>query len=949
MSKSAPGFMPQRPPTPPAQRPDGYRVTPSYVTQQPPNQANNQVQSLRAMPPTGPPTQSSTPPNSDLKVQQLSQQPPMNIAYVSQPQVRSGAPNYFPRTLPTTTQTPKMANHRQGQQPLYQTQPTQYVPMAALQPTAMYLNPSATPVQYFNGGPRPQASFVTPGYQMIPSQHISYPFPQAPSQPQAAYVYNSSQLLQRPSPQVTSAAQSLSKIKLTLTDLHTGKDKLSEMDEQEQDDSHPPFGESSARQTPQPPLPNPNKEVQAAFVKQIMNANENNRKVYDKEFLLSLRHAPSSMKKPENLPADIMAGYLTNDDKEMKIFQAQAEDLLSSLNEKNLYNVLDDLECLDINSSFKIHIILDLIFEKVMNQNDFATIAATLCKELCYVEYVAKNIKEYMNFKILLINRCKFLFQNNLINKTERFEKVEEVEKCQDLDYKKELEQKLKHYDHNSKQEFLKTLNFIGELFKNNIIPYLVIMDFLEELFKRKDEKSIECICVLLATIGDKLDRINPRLESFLSEFEVFVKRNKYDVELGNMIQDVIGTTNVPEEKSNEKKYEDEYYQVKSLHQKLETSSNENYGREVAATTSKMNDELSQHPINIKQALKEYIDDDGCSLEKYENSIKMLLPDLDCSQLVFEGCMDVLEISKVARLRIGFLFNHLIKLGTITFQDYCTGLHKVLEEADDLSLDVQNIWEYIAELVVPITCDDDTNSIRLMHKLIKLLANSNGGTKVLTYMFKLIIQEKEMLKAAPSDCIIEPEITDSKSLQNSRFLPDSKVLISSLHDQSYRQNQISCEDIEKKMISFFESDTSFEEIKKWVSENLNKAFMKDKFIRILATACFKNSAVALKIQTDVLEKRYNLLIDLIDGDISKELQCLHALQVFAHEMNNPEGLLLDVCQHLYENNVISYESFFAWEKNTDPSEQMGKVEALKQLAEFLSLLRLSYEDDSKSY
>lgn len=44
------------------------------------------------------------------------------------------------------------------------------------------------------------------------------------------------------------------------------------MYEQEQDDSHPPSGESSARQTPQPPLPNPNKEVQAAFAKQVAQA-----------------------------------------------------------------------------------------------------------------------------------------------------------------------------------------------------------------------------------------------------------------------------------------------------------------------------------------------------------------------------------------------------------------------------------------------------------------------------------------------------------------------------------------------------------------------------------------------------------------------------------------------------------------------------------------------------
>lgn len=50
-----------------------------------------------------------------------------------------------------------------------------------------------------------------------------------------------------------------------------GQDALADMYE---DSSHPPSGESSARQTPQPPPP-PNKEVQATFAKQVAQAISN--------------------------------------------------------------------------------------------------------------------------------------------------------------------------------------------------------------------------------------------------------------------------------------------------------------------------------------------------------------------------------------------------------------------------------------------------------------------------------------------------------------------------------------------------------------------------------------------------------------------------------------------------------------------------------------------------
>lgn len=44
----------------------------------------------------------------------------------------------------------------------------------------------------------------------------------------------------------------------------------------------------------------------------------------------------------------------------------------------------------------------------------------------------------------------------------ERFKKIKEIENCQDLAYKENLQEKLKDYDHKSKQELLKISKFIG-------------------------------------------------------------------------------------------------------------------------------------------------------------------------------------------------------------------------------------------------------------------------------------------------------------------------------------------------------------------------------------------------------------------------------------------------------------------------------------------------------
>ncbi|KRT79502.1 hypothetical protein AMK59_6386, partial [Oryctes borbonicus] len=92
----------------PPQRTDpAFHVGQSYV-QPPPNQTGNQGPALRNMAPTGPPNQASTPPNSDLKVPQMSQS--VNLAYVPQP-VRGATQNYFGRP-PPQTQPARMPNHR---------------------------------------------------------------------------------------------------------------------------------------------------------------------------------------------------------------------------------------------------------------------------------------------------------------------------------------------------------------------------------------------------------------------------------------------------------------------------------------------------------------------------------------------------------------------------------------------------------------------------------------------------------------------------------------------------------------------------------------------------------------------------------------------------------------------------------------------------------------------
>lgn len=118
----------------------------------------------------------------------------------------------------------------------------------------------------------------------------------------------------------------------------------------------------------------------------------------------------------------------------------------------------------------------------------------------------------------------------------------------------------------------------------------------------------------------------------------------------------------------------------------------------------------------------------------------------------------------------------------------------------------------------------------------------------------------------------------------------------------------------------------------------------EKFIRALATAVFEDSINNKKLVPDRLYKNQVLFNRFVDNDAKYELQCLFALQALIHKLEHPQGkkkerdrklignlivfffagLLLSICDKLYNDTTFSQESFNAWQDSTDPAEQEGK-------------------------
>lgn len=91
-----------------------------------------------------------------------------------------------------------------------------------------------------------------------------------------------------------------------------------------------------------------------------------------------------------------------------------------------------------------------------------------------------------------------------------------------------------------------------------------------------------------------------------------------------------------------------------------------------------------------------------------------------------------------------------------------------------------------------------------------------------------------------------------------------------------------------------------------------------------------------------MQGHYKLIQKYVDNNTAYEVQCLYSLQALIDKMEHPQGryfliyfltyniicfllgLLLSICNQLYEDTTFCQESFIAWETSSDPAEQGGK-------------------------
>lgn len=160
---------------------------------------------------------------------------------------------------------------------------------------------------------------------------------------------------------------------------------------------------------------------------------------------------------------------------------------------------------------------------------------------------------EMTNFRKLLVARCEKKFEKDIIDVIEMECKRKEVKNTQTEDRNKILEDELEDFVDLNLRRSMGNIRFIAELFKLRIITAKVIHQCILRLLNQpEDEQSIECLCLLLETVGMELETVQfgadrlayssnqETVNSYFSALKSIANKPKSSNRTRFMIQDLV-------------------------------------------------------------------------------------------------------------------------------------------------------------------------------------------------------------------------------------------------------------------------------------------------------------------------------------------------------------------------------------------------------------------------
>ncbi|CAH3173904.1 unnamed protein product, partial [Porites evermanni] len=306
------------------------------------------------------------------------------------------------------------------------------------------------------------------------------------------------------------------------------------------------------------------------------------------------------------------------------------------------------------------------------------------------------------------------------------------------------------------------------------------------------------------------------------------------------------------------------------------------------------------------------------------------------------------------RSATGKLLHFLLRDGVLTAQQYLQGLEQVLEYAEDIEIDIPQLWNYLGELLGP-TAFDGNIDLNEFSKCILKYVPKHKAAKLFAYMLQTAISDtsREDVSAILNRYEVslntffenEEEVKQFAKDQNIEFaLGQGRSCLNTIQHFARIHEELRTLILKRKARN--------DEVFNWIDRNVSSEDAKaPPFIRALVTvvcegAMEREDGGVCKCNINILKERKPLLQKYIDDNASLEIQALYAVQALFVQFDHPPSFVKSYFESLYDEEIIAEDSFKAWENSSD--EEPGKSVTVTAASQFFRWLKSAPEETGET-
>lgn len=180
--------------------------------------------------------------------------------------------------------------------------------------------------------------------------------------------------------------------------------------------------------------------------------------------------------------------------------------ILNKLTPQKFDKLVKKFNELDIDTEDKLKAAIELIFEKAVDEPEFAMAYARMCEVLREKKVKTSENKD-LDFRKLLIGRCQKEYERDYMEGFDRAKFEAGLKAAETEEKRKELQLEFEDKERRARRRSLGNIRFIGELYNLKMLTDRIMHEIISNLIMKIDEESLECLCWLLNTIGKVLDQ----------------------------------------------------------------------------------------------------------------------------------------------------------------------------------------------------------------------------------------------------------------------------------------------------------------------------------------------------------------------------------------------------------------------------------------------------------